>query len=98
MSSQMWMRMAGAALGMATLALTAAPASSAPYRLQEHMTSRAEQKCRVFRRVSRDARVLQGAQGGRLAPGAQHRLERELRRASAMPPASITARRCGVAL
>ena len=98
MSSQRWIRIAGAALVVATLALTALPASSAPYHLQEHMTSAGAQKCRAFRRVSRDARALQGAQGGTLSPGAQRRLERELHKARAMPPASITARRCGVAL
>ena len=98
MSSTTRIRTAGAALLMAACVMAGPPVSAAPYHLQEHMTSRGEQKCRAFRRVSRDARELQGAQGGTLSSGAQHRLERALRRAKAMPPASITARRCGVAL
>lgn len=97
MSSKTRIGTAGAALFMLACVM-AAPVSAAPYHLQEHMTSRGEQKCRAFRRVSRDARELQGAQGGMLSSMAQHRLERALRRAKAMPPASITARRCGVAI
>ena len=97
MSEKTWMAAAGAAFILLTTA-TAFPGFAAAYHLQEHVSSRGEQKCRAFRRVSRDARELQGAQGGAMSAGAQRRLERELRHVRAMAPASITARRCGVAL
>ena len=81
----------------ATLLMTPARSASAAH-LQEHITASGEQKCQAFRRVSRDARALQSAQGDGLSAGAQKRLEQQLRRAHAMAPASLTARRCGVAL
>jgi hypothetical protein len=97
MLNQTWAKAAGAALVVLTTA-TAPPEFAAAYHVQEHITSKGEQKCRAFRRVSSDTRELQSAHGGALPAGAQRRLEAELHHVRTMAPASLTARRCGVAL
>ncbi len=94
---------AGAALALAVSAHAYEPApikqhARAPGPAFEHFGPDSLPKCRAFARVLHDTRMLQKAHNGRMPASARKRLERELKQARAMAPASTTPAKCGVPL
>ena len=89
-----------AAVLAAVAGVTGAAATAAVDRLHAelHMGPNSEAKCRAFRHVMTDTQALQRAHGGALPTAARLRLQAELARARAKPPASLTPARCGLPL
>ena len=65
---------------------------------EEHMSAAGEAKCLAFRKVGQHTRELQQAHHGALPAAARSRLDHEMHSAAHMPPASLSAQKCGLAL